>query len=425
VNKISCNQVKALSNKNENNSGSILNSLALITEYGVYLYLFFLFFDKGEGLRNIGLYGAFTSWLILFFRKEITIPKGIILTFFSVYILTIFLSSVFSLEPLYSIASLRKDVLKAVLIFLIISTYFNNKMVLRTINVMCLSGLVILSLGLHSFLTGDLYLYTSDNLFLSADKNKYGFIIALIVPFYFFKLFRTNSGWKTGFWTAASLWGLSGTILSASKGAVGSVITSIIIFSLSLFRKKYFKFILPASLIFVVIIASSFNYWPEQVKTVYIAMPNQVIDFNERTYLFWKPAVTAVEHRPLLGWGYGKQIYRDNRPFENGSKPDWEKKGGLHSAFISILFHQGIIGLASYVLLLLAALISLVRVARNETNELKLTALALLSIICGSFFVNSFVKTVDFRIVAVILAMSAATCNNDPESDNTERFLNK
>jgi len=29
----------------------------------------------------------------------------------------------------------------------------------------------------------------------------------------------------------------------------------------------------------------------------------------------------GCEKRPLAGWGYGKKIYRDPRPFEGGGKP--------------------------------------------------------------------------------------------------------
>jgi O-antigen ligase len=133
---------------------------------------------------------------------------------------------------------------------------------------------------------------------------------------------------------------------------------------------------------------------------------------NQRTHLFWKPALEAAKKRPLFGWGYGNKIYRDQRPFENGEKPNWALRGGLHSTFISILFHQGIVGLLSYLFLLLSTSFILIKIIRNETDEKKLLAIALLSIIVGSAFVNSFLLSIPLRRFAPILGMSSALFKN-------------
>ncbi len=134
----------------------------LITEYGIYLYIFMLLFDIGEGLRTIGLYGALTAWLILtFFTKRIKVSIDIITGFFLVFISSAVLSAFFSIEPMYSLSALMHDALPATAAFLILSTYFNNTMILRLSKVICFSGFIILIFGLHSFLfqQGTIYIH--------------------------------------------------------------------------------------------------------------------------------------------------------------------------------------------------------------------------------------------------------------------------
>lgn len=175
-----------------------------------------------------------------------------------------------------------------------------------------------------------------------------------------------------------------------------------------------------AILIFMALAVLSFDFLPETVKSIYMLMPEHLTNFNERTYLFWEPAMDAVKKRPVIGWGYGKNIYRDPRPFENGLKPEWKNKGGLHNTFLSILFHQGILGLVSYTFLFSTSLFVLIKKAGTETYELRLLALSLISILVGPFFVDSLVKNVAFRSLAPILAMSAVLCKRQTNEHHME-----
>lgn len=386
--------------------------LSCAIEYGVYLYVFTLLFDKGEGLRTIGLYGALTAWIALFFLKKIILSSDVITLGFFTFVIFTILSSFFSVEPLYSLQSLQRDILKAIITFLIISTYFDLKMILRLGKVICVSGIIILSFGLHSLLLGRTSYYTSENIFLSLDKNEFGFFVGLFFPFFIMFFIKNNNGLKKGFWGFSSVWGAFGTIFSASRGAMGSIFTTIIIWSIFLFRKRHLKIALLVTIVFVLLATFSFNLWPEPIKNPILSFPKDISTFAMRTVYFWKPAIEAVKKRPLLGWGYGNKLYRDRRPFEGIEKPNWELQGGLHSTFISILFHQGIAGLLSYTLLLLLSASILLKMAKEEKDERKFLAIALLSIIVGSFVVNSLMISVPLKRLAPILGMSSALFKN-------------
>ncbi|MEW6066686.1 MAG: O-antigen ligase family protein [Nitrospirota bacterium] len=387
----------------------IENYLSFIAEYGIYLYMFFLLFDKGEGLRNVGLYSALTAWLILIFvTKKIKLSADIITCGFLAFLFSIVLSSFFSLEPIYSFSYLKKDVLKAVITFFIISSYFDTKMLLRLSKVICSSGLIILIFGLHGFLTSEENLYTSTNIFLSVDKNEYGFFIGLFFPFFLMFFIKNNTMWGKSLWGLSLVWGVLGTIFSASRGAMGNIFAAMGVWAAFLLKRKHLIKVLMVTFIFFVLSIISFNFWPEPLKRQFLTIQEELWTVHDRTFLFWEPALEAVKKKPILGWGYGKRIIGDPRPFENGKMPSSEHKGGLHSTFISVLFQQGVVGILSYLLLLFSTSFMLLKIIRSETDERKLLAIALLSITVGSFFVNSFLLSVPLRRIAPFLGMSSA-----------------
>lgn len=393
--------------------------LSLIAEFGIYLYVFLLLFDRGEGLRTIGLYGALTAWLILtFFTKRIKVSIDIITGFFLVFIASAVLSAFFSIEPIYSLRALRDDVLKATIIFVIISSFFNSRMLIRISRVICISGLIILAFGLHSFLLGRTEFYTSENMFLSLDKNEFGFFVGLFSPFFVMFFVKSKTAFNRGLWGLSSLWGIFGTILSASRAAVGNIFAILGIWTIFLLKREQFKKTLIVILIVLVFIIATFNFWPGSVKEHILLTPVHLKTFTFRTDWFWKPAIESIKKRPLLGWGYGSKIYRDQRPFEDVEKPNWTIRGGLHSTFVSILFHQGIFGLMSYLFLLLSTTFILFKMAIKERDERKLLAIALLSIIVGSSFVNSFLLSIPLKRIAPILGMSSALSKNSRDISN-------
>ena len=387
--------------------------LSLTAEYGIYLYVFLSLFDRGEGLRTVGLYGALTGWVILaFFSKRITITVDIIICSFSLFIASTILSSFFSIEPVYSLKALMGDALKSAVTFLIISSFFNTKMLIRLSKVICISGLIILAFGLHRFLLGKMHIYTSKNIFLSLDKNEFGFFVGLFYPFFIMFFFKSNTMFKKGFWGLSSISGIFGTIFSASRVSIGNIFAALAIWAVFMLKRVHIKKVLISAIIIGLLIIISFNFWPELIRRQVFSMPEELYSFHSRTNWFWKPAIEAVKKRPLFGWGCGSKIYRDERPFENSEKPNWALRGGLHSTFISVLFHQGIFGLMSYLLLLLSTTFILFKMALKEKEDKKLLAIALLSIIVGSAFVNSFLLSIPLKRLAPILGMSSALFKN-------------
>ncbi|MGB9715897.1 MAG: O-antigen ligase family protein [Thermodesulfovibrionales bacterium] len=390
------------------NDKKLIKHLSYLVEYGIYLYVFLLFFDKGEGLRTLGLYGAFTAWICLFSLKKINFTIDLITLGFFAFVISTLLSSFFSIEPLYSLQSLKRDILKATFIFFIVSTFFDIKMLLRLSKIICVAGLINLAFGLHSFFLNRTEFYTSENIFLSLDKNEFGFFINIFCPFFILFFVRSKNHSEKIFWGLSTLWAICAGLLSASRGAIAGVFSSIIIWSIYFLKRQRFKKNFIYILIFFILIIISFILSPKTIKEKLLSFPEDIKTFSLRTDYFWEPAIESVKKRPLLGWGYGNKIYRDYRPFKDIEKPNWELRGGLHSTFIGILFHQGMIGLLSYLLLLLSTILILINIMKNESCDKKLLAISFLSILVGAGIINSFVLSVPFRRIAPILGMSSA-----------------
>ncbi len=386
-------------------------NISLLIECGTYLFVFLSFFDKGEGIRNIAFYGAFAGWLVLLFRRRVSLGRDLVTVSFFVFVFTAFMASLFSIEPLTSLTAWRKDLLKPVLLFVIISTSFDLTRNLRLGIVIAFAGIALLGLGLHGFLSHQPGVYTSENLFLSAEKNKYGFLLVTVIPFFVF-LWAKGTGLTRTSWGLVSMWGCLAVFLTASRGALFSLLPQGALWAACSVRTEWLKKAMLAVLVLVIAVLLSYNLWPTPVQEKTSAIPHDIGTFERRTTFFWEPAVEAALKRPILGWGYGDRIYRDPRPFQSTHAPSWELKGGLHSAYITTLFHQGIVGLAAHLFMLSASMYLLITLLRHSKGDERLFALTLLIVLVGAFVINSVVYSAPPERIAPFLGMSAALLRN-------------
>ena len=374
----------------------------------MYLYAFFLFFDKGEGLRNISLFGSFAGWAVLVFQdKRSVFPQSTIFLALCCYFLSAMLSSALSIEPSYSFSALLHDSYKIVIPFLVVSTSFGLKRIMNLCTIICIAGLVLLVMGAHGFIAQGDSFYRSINIFLNIDKNEYGFFLVFIMPF-FWMFFVDSSGWKKRLWGVSSVWGMVATALTGSRGSMAAVAFEMSLWAASGLREIPWKKVTVIGAAVALTGVLTFPLWPRQFKKSVRTIPEHIVTMSDRTNFFWIPALQAVQKRPLAGWGYGKMIYRDPRPFEGGEKPHWKLYGGLHGTFMTILFQQGIVGLLAYLFVLMSNAYILLSVLQKRDDKGKALALALLSILVGAFIINSLILVVPLRRLVLVSAMSAA-----------------
>jgi len=74
-----------------------------IIEAGLYLFIFFLFLTKGEGIRNVLLYSNFILWLATLRQREnLHILREPAALLYWGFMISTFLSAVFSIDIRYS-----------------------------------------------------------------------------------------------------------------------------------------------------------------------------------------------------------------------------------------------------------------------------------------------------------------------------------
>ncbi|GAB4490896.1 MAG: hypothetical protein OHK006_24260 [Thermodesulfovibrionales bacterium] len=397
---------------------------SLLTEYGSYLYLGFLLIDWGESFRNIGIFTAALGWTALAFRRKLRLPHLPVIVFYCLYLLTALVSSALSIDPSYSFGALRSDLLRPTLILLIIATFYDREMLKRTCLVFGVVSLVVLGLGLHGFLTLGTGFYTTETAFLSLDKNEFGFYAVYLLPFLAFCAYR-SAGAQRVFWAGVSAWCLLASVLAASRGSIIGLFGMLGLWAAAALGRRHLLRALAAAAIAAAVAAASFSIWPKPLQTTVITLPEHIVTMNQRTDFFWKPAMQAVGKRPLFGWGYGKKLYRDVRPFEGTDKPNWNLRGGLHSTFVTLLFHQGAAGLLAYCGLLVCCGLVLLRLPASVPRDLRLLGVLLAGLVAGGFVLNSLVLNVPLRRLAPLAGMAAAlpalrqnSEQEDPDADS-------
>lgn len=380
-----------------------------LAEYGVYFYAFFLFFDAGQSFREIGLYGALLGWLVMVVVRHGAWPKSTALSVaLAVYILSVLASSAFSIKPAYSFAASWDDTFPAIVMFLVVPACFDGKRLVRLSGVLAAAGIILLFMGLHGLATSEPPLYTSTNSLLFADKNKYGFFLGFTLPFFLLFVTAGRKAWTRGGWGVLSLWTLAAGVLSRSRGSLGNMLAGVLVWATCFTNRKNLKYVAIAVAGIAVLVMVSLPFWPPGAKGTLAETFEDMRTMNLRTAYFWKPALEAVAKRPVLGWGYGSEVYRDPRPFEGTTTPNWELTGGLHSEFIRVLFHQGIVGIAAYLLLLAAGFWTLLKIVRSSSGFKSALAVSLMAVLTGSFVVNAFLKGTPFRMLGLVLGMAVA-----------------
>ena len=133
----------------------------------------------------------------------------------------------------------------------------------------------------------------------------------------------------------------------------------------------------------------------------------------------WKNALTLIKERPVLGYGYGRKIYR---------KVYMEKFGEMvinghrfliphaHSGYLDRMFASGAIGLLLFLVVVVTAFVGLVKriVSRNEDW---IVARAMLLSLAGTFFyfIGDIHDGVQWGLMWVFLAIALRSSRNNTE----------
>jgi O-antigen ligase len=382
----------------------------LFIEYGIYIYFIIMFLSKGESIKNIALYGVFALWLLSgkwrdrdFYRSPVTI-------LFGGYLFSVLLSVVFSIDPDYSLSSLKYDILKAVVLFPVLATSFSTEQRLKRLSIcLSISALIMITIGFYSYLTQDIPFLKPNTELMHAWHNRFARYLCLTTPFAMVLLLTSKNKINMLGMFSLIIFGSLAVILSTSRGGMFALVLIVTVWVLFVYKKGVFNFrkiILISLIAFITMFFIGLSTSPA-LKTRLSGIPEDMKTVNLRLDA-WNKALESIKQRPILGWGYGKGIFHREEPYLKTTDKSLPKTGP-ENTFIQVLFHQGLVGLGVYISLILTAIVVFFRSALKTENSLRSYVLiTACGIIVGNHIGHSLVAAEIFRGLAIILAIGIA-----------------
>jgi O-antigen ligase len=390
-----------------------------IIEIGIYLLFIFLFLTKGEGVRNVLLFSNFFLWLItLRNRKNMSNLYSLLALLFWGYMLSILISVFISIDRNYSLTELDDDFLKALLFFPVLSTVLSDEKRLKRFLVISLFILLlIVSVGFYSYLTYDLPCMMAKTPLKYALHNRFARDLNTLLPFSFVLLLIARKTTTRIFIIIPIVATILAIIMSASRGGAAAFFCTILVWLLYSLRKKHFRLkplLAGTALLFIVLSIVSYFFIPDVQKRIQQTRYD-AFTINKRMNA-WVPLLEAVKERPVFGWGYGIEIFRMDLPFEQTpfrvspykNDPDVRDP---HNTFLSMLFHQGIIGFILYLAMLIVAIKTSWSTGNSTDNLSGYILISCASVLVGTYVIHSLLEVVKFRYLALILGVGIAAQN--------------
>jgi O-antigen ligase len=385
-----------------------------LIEVSIYIYFVLMFLTMGEGIRNVLLYGNFLLWLLTVrHRANLDALKSPLALLLYANLGIAALSALFSIDPLYSLKWLRKDIIKALFLFVVMATVLSDEVRLkRAALVLCLTSALIMSVGYYSFFVYNMEVLKPITPLMHAWHDRYARYANSLIPFFFMAAMIWRGRWARGAIFIGGAAAVVSVVLTTSRGGYAGLAAACFMWLMYMSAKMgiSMKKTIPAAFIACLLIIGTAWVTVPGVKSRLLLLRTQLPSVNNRMDT-WEKSVEAVKTRPVLGLGYGERIFFDPEVY---AKTFFKTPPvtGPESTFILVLYHQGFVGLAAYLILLAYAAKTFWLGAMKLEGISGYAAAACLCVIFGNYFVHSIVAELFFRHLVVILAIGAAAMNN-------------
>ena len=387
--------------------------------YSMYAYFFLIFLSKGEGVRNILIFGSFFLWLMTKgYRKKAPLKDPVSISFF-LFLSVIALSAFFSLNPGYSIWQLQGDPLKGLVLFLVISTALSSEERLKPLPVIGLAAsLLIVTTGYYSYLFHDLPLLKPDTSIMHAWHNKFARYLNTYHPFIFCLFFIWKRKSLKALVAGSLVYTVIALLLSTSRGGFLAFSTMLIIWLIYLTRKEGYNLrrLILSFLIFFLIVGTVSWFSSPYLRLRFKNTLSDIRTLNNRLPT-WKTAIKAVKERPILGWGHGGRYFKDAKIYESAGLT--VPRTGPENTFLKVLFHYGVGGLLIYILFLLISIYRFTRGAFGREGISSYILVACLSVLIGNYIVNAMLAVLRLKYLAVIVAIGVAAIHSENEDSHS------
>ncbi|MBN1296909.1 O-antigen ligase family protein [bacterium] len=264
-----------------------------------------------------------------------------------IYTTIIVLRSVYSIDPLYSLTAVRKELLYQLLFFyLTVSAMDSPRYTRRVILILIVTVTLVAGVGLFGFLTGDLIKEGRATSFF----NSFGlaaFFTSMIMPMALSRFLCTR-GWFRSIALGVLILCLAFMLVTMSRGAWISSLMAVMVLAALKDRRMLV-------LLLIGVISAPWFLPPdiiERATTITRIFSLEENDsFGDRIWM-WRSAIQMIRDRPWLGAGYGNRIFQQLYPDYIHSQSSGQIFENAHNLYLQIVVETGLIGLASFLSIL-------------------------------------------------------------------------
>lgn len=387
-----------------------------LMEYGIYLFILLMFGSRLGTLREIGVYLPALLWVVRNVAKKsmgLEWKEPLFIVVFGLF-LSAALSSLINAGPEGSLLLLKKEYIKILLLYCVVSTTFISPARLKRLALLlAVTGILYLILGFFKMATG---LIRSGS--IDYDQTRYyATIILFFLPFILYEN-EASMGVTRTLWKIPLLGSVAGILLT---GVRGSWLGLLGVFGLWIYflRAKYRNVFIMVSagavavslLILIVVVLFPGQY--ELVKSH--VMQKSPVSYRFET---WQMFMRLSRERLLLGRGIDNdempERYKEFYKSLNGSYPAADKPTTPHNQFIRVLYQQGLAGLVIYVLLFFVFFYRIIkRFLSNSDNKLSLFGIAVAASALGEYVIRCMTEDRSLIPLGLLLSLAGAYLNQE------------
>jgi O-antigen ligase len=371
-----------------------------IMEYGIYLFIVVLFWGYTTYFKFLGLYipAIFFFLRILLTKRVYRFWKCPLFIAIILYSISGILSTIWAVNTLESLVFFEKNVLRLILIYVIIVSVFDNK-----IRFSRLLHLLILTSFLYLFWSYRIYLHEflsiGDIRRVLIENAAYPFVYLL--PFLFLKtLFIKKNDYSKFFWMLTLPFAIVAVIFSGQRGAVLGIFGAICVWLVYVRNTTRFTIIV----CIIICVSSVFMFAGD--FSVIKEYESRGFASAGRRFLF-EIYIDVFKDNYCLGLGLDDKAMIDAARGKGMVGPQ-----GPHNSYLTIAVKQGIIGLISYISLILVSIFSLLwRIRGLPFTQYKAIGIALISCFVGMYIIEGLLHGMVMVPLAVLIGITGAYLN--------------
>jgi O-antigen ligase len=386
--------------------------LPLVQVFGIYLFLLLMFGGRFGTFRELGLYLPSFLWLFQgIIRKNFGVAwREPLLIGILGLSLSAVLSTLLSTAPFHALVLLKREYLKILLLYFVISaTFAYRERLNRLAFFIALVGILYLCVGFYKIF-GDLL--ESGN--INYDQTRYyATVFLFFFPFFLLRSICTE-GLKRVLWTLPLMGSMAGILLIGVRGSWLALFGVVCIWLYFLREKSSAVFVVLKRAVPVILLA---------LVIVFILFPGQLNMIKERTvqkvqlslrFETWNIFLIMAKDRFLTGHGIDDAAMRDRfraefRRVRGENLAEGIQPTTPHNQFIKILYQQGIVGLMLYCALFIVLTYRTVETFRMHREGAPLfIGTAVFSVIIGEYVIRCLTEDRSLVPLGFLLGMAGA-----------------